>query len=154
MKRAHRQREWPCFIFSPLIMLLWRRIFTIRAWRIGRRLSLALRCRSEKRIKKTILETLEESMACAIQRSKHGPELTYLLFVTQTSAYGTHCTDNFQYFQYSNPFLPGSFRSTPFSSSWWAPFHNIFGNLPYSILWTCPYHFSCWVVEDWWEKRD
>lgn len=56
MKRAHRQREWPCFISSPLIMLLWRRIFTIRSWRIGRRLSLALRCRSEKRIKKTILK--------------------------------------------------------------------------------------------------
>ena len=28
--------------------------------------------------------------------------------------------------QSSNPFRPGSFRSSLFSSSWWAPFHNFF----------------------------
>ena len=28
--------------------------------------------------------------------------------------------------QSPNPFRPGSFRSTSFSSSWWAPFHNLF----------------------------
>ena len=25
-------------------------------------------------------------------------------------------------------------------------FINFFGNLPFSILWTCPYHISCWVL--------
>jgi hypothetical protein len=28
--------------------------------------------------------------------------------------------------QSSNPFRPGKFRSTSFSSSWWTPFHNLF----------------------------
>jgi hypothetical protein len=103
MKRAHREREWPCFISSPLIMLLWRRIFTIRFWRIGRRLSIALRCRSEKRIKKTILKTLEESIVCAIQRPKHDPEVKCLLFVMQTKAYVTYCTDILQYSAFMLP---------------------------------------------------
>ena len=31
-------------------------------------------------------------------------------------------------------------------------FITFFGNLPSSILWTCPYHFSCWVLIS--SKRD
>ena len=37
--------------------------------------------------------------------------------------------------------LPGGLHSITF-----------FGNLPSSILWTCPYHFSCWVLIS--SKRD
>ena len=54
--------------------------------------------------------------------------------------------------QSSNLFRPGKFRSTSFSSSWWAPFQTIFGSLPSSIRWTCPYHFSCLVLIS--SKRD
>jgi hypothetical protein len=63
MKWAHTRREWSCFISSPLIMLLWRRILAIRAWRIGRRLSLALRCWSGK-------ESREQSSRLSRNRSQ------------------------------------------------------------------------------------
>jgi len=42
--------------------------------------------------------------------------------------------------QSSNSFRPRKFRSTSFSSSF---FITYFGNLPSSILWTCPYYWSC-----------
>jgi hypothetical protein len=35
--------------------------------------------------------------------------------------------------QSSNPFHPGQFRPSPFSSSWWAPFHNFFWYTAYFV---------------------
>ena len=78
--------------------------------------------------------------------------LTIIFFLQLPLSFQSSSINPFSPQQSSYPFRPGTFGFPRFLLPGGLHFIISFGSLPSSILWTCPYHFSCFVLIS--SKRD